>query len=379
MLAMTFQAPLNKATPGCPPALLTFDEQNPRLEDGRNHTTRTDVDAIRALKEVGALGELISSICANGYIDIEPLVVMGDDGGPYRVLEGNRRLAAIKLISDPALAEKCKVTVPQPVRPAVLDSLKGISVYRVQSLDDARAFIGFKHINGPQRWESFAKAKYVAKWYMEGRQHGVTIDSIARELGDDNSTIRNMIAGMLVLEQAENAGFDSKDKFNKGRFAFSHLYTALTRNEYQDHLGLKKGWNSEPSINPVPKEKSSELAEVMRWLYGSKSRAIEPLVKSQNPDLADLGDALKNKISLSLIRSGATLADAVTELKPVNTLLGDAMVAANAKLRESVVLAGRAEVNDPSLMEIGKQIAAQARSLVTLLNSVGTTDTESKE
>ncbi|WP_244849849.1 hypothetical protein [Caballeronia sp. SL2Y3] len=365
---MTFKAPLRQSTPGCPVELLRFDDQNPRLEDGRDRTLRNDAEIIRSLKEVAALGELINSICANRYLDIEPLIVIGDsESGPFTVLEGNRRLASIKLIRDPALAADCKIAIPE-VTEEVRTSTDTVTVYRVGSVDEARAFIGFKHINGPHRWESFAKAKFVTNWYKAGRQGGLSIDDIARELGDDNKTIRNMIAGMLTLEQAERNGFSVQDKYARGRFGFSHLYTALSRGEYQDFLGLKKGWAQNPTDNPVPSTNNENLNEVMLWLYGSKSRDKAPLIRSQNPDLADLGDVLKNRVALATIRSGGSLAQALAEVKPVNTLLADAMVDANAKIREAVGLAGRADVHDESLFNIAKQIYTQARSLVTLMS-----------
>src|SRR5476649_1060675 len=85
---------------GCPTKLLEFDRTNPRLLTGDDYGTSVDEDIIAALNEIAPLEEIITSICTNTYLDFEPLIVIGKDGGPYRVLEGNRRLAAIKLISN---------------------------------------------------------------------------------------------------------------------------------------------------------------------------------------------------------------------------------------------------------------------------------------
>ncbi len=365
---MTFTARLNAATAGCPTGLLTFDDQNPRLEDGRERVLRTDQDIILSLKEVAALSELIASICANKYMDIEPLIVMGDESGPFTVLEGNRRLASIKLIQDADLASRCRIAIPE-ITPEVLASTKQVTIYRVENLDAARAFIGFKHINGPHRWESFAKARYVTKWFKEGRDSGVTIDSIARELGDDNSTIRSMIAGMLVLEQSEEMGiFSIEDKYNRGRFGFSHLYTALTRNEYQNYLGLEKGWNQHPDLNPVSSSKKEEMQNILTWLYGSKSRDIAPLIRSQNPDLRHLGDVIANPVALAQIKSGAELSVALKELKPINALLGNSMVEVDGKLREAVGLAARMDAVEGSMKVLASNILNQASSLHTLIS-----------
>lgn len=369
---MTTNPPIQQIAPDCPTDLLMLDPSNPRLEDGAPDGGQlSEKDLILALRNVGALPELIASITANGYKKIEPMVIHGPDEGPYTVLEGNRRLACIKLLKNPKLAEECGITVPNPVPQVVLDSIQSVPVWRVANPEDAKAFIGFKHINGPHKWESFAKARFVTQWWKDGKTAGLTIPMIAEKLGDDNNTIRNMIAGMLVLEQAQANGFDIGDRANRGRFAFSHLYTALTRSEYSEFLGLDKGWNQKPVESPVPVASVERLKEVMLWIYGSKAKVKQAQVKSQNPDLADLGEALKHPIALEVLRAGRSLAEARAEFRPVDTLLSEALVGLDAKLREAVQLAGRTEKASAILVQISEQIFIQAKSLATLLRAAG--------
>ena len=167
----------------------------------------------------------------------------------------------------------------------------------------AQAFIGFKHINGPYRWGAYAKARFVADWYKKDKSTGLTIDSIAKQLGDSIDTIRAYIGAVLVLEQAEEERlFDIKDRYNTGRFAFSHLYTALGRKEYQEFLGLDKGWNQTPDEQPIDDKKIPQLKEVLTYFYGSKQDNQPSLIKSQNPDLKELGKVLVHPVALEKIR-----------------------------------------------------------------------------
>jgi hypothetical protein len=366
-ISMPFTAPLKKSTPGCPVGLLKFDNDNPRLEDGRDRPPHDDTAMIKSLRDVAALGELVQSICANGYKDIEPLIVKGPEEGPFTVLEGNRRLASIRLIKNPELAQACGVALPDPIDPTVIASIETVTVYRVASKEEARAYIGFKHINGPHRWESYAKANFVTEWFKTGRAQGITIDQIADQLGDDNKTIRNMIAGMLVLEQAISAGFSISNRANKGRFAFSHLYTALTRNEYQDFLGLQKGWSDNPTDVPIDLGHMPQLQELMVWLFGAKDQQKPALIASQNPDLAVLGQVLKHPVAMRVIRAGKSLEEAKREMRPVGSVLSDVMVDISHKLREAVALAGRAQDVDASMRELAKSILQQAKSLSLLV------------
>ena len=95
---------------------LALDRRNPRLA-GREGGT-SDVDIVARLYRGEDLGELLLSIAANGYLDIEPLIVLAE-GDRLAVLKGNRRLAAIRLFREPELAAhvaertRLRISVPE--------------------------------------------------------------------------------------------------------------------------------------------------------------------------------------------------------------------------------------------------------------------------
>ena len=346
--------------------LLQFDKKNPRLMTGDEHSVADDMSIINSYREIAALDELITSICSNGYIDLEPLIVIGKNAGPFTVLEGNRRLAAIKLIRDPALAKRCKISLPEPIPARVLQSIKKVSVHRVEKETDAESFIGFKHINGPHRWDAYAKAKFVAAWYKRDRETGLTIDSIARQTGDTNNTIRAYISSVFVLNQAEeNKLFDIGDRYNKTRFPFSHLYTALGRKEYLAFLGLEKGWDLDPSDTPVSKKNIGKLGETLQYMYGSRSDDIKPLVISQNPDLKRLGECLVNRTALARIRSGDELNVAYAEIDGPR-LFGEALILANARLEKVIDLLPKYD-GDKSLITVANDLLTRAETIATMM------------
>lgn len=346
---------------------LVFDKQNPRLLTGDDYSTFDDVAIISAYREIAALDELIASICANTYINLEPLIVMGKDQGPFTVLEGNRRLAAIKLIANPKLAAECKISVPKTIPAKVKQSIQEITVHRVAKESDAEAFIGFKHINGPHRWDAYAKARFVFSWYKRERKNNLSIELIARQTGDTNNTIRAYISSMFVLEQAESKElFDISDRYNRSRFAFSHLYTALGRKEYLSFLGLEKGWDAEPTDDPVTPEKEQQLAETLMYMYGSRKDNRPPLVQSQNPDLKHLGECLVNNTALSRIRSGDTLSAAYSEIDGPR-LFGEALVSANSKLQSTVDLLPKYD-GDPALLKVSEDMMTRSETIYTMMS-----------
>lgn len=77
---------------------LILDVKNPRLAELGITSTATPFDLVKALWEKMAVEEVATSIAYSGYFDHEPLFVEPAPNGKYVVIEGNRRLAAVKLL-----------------------------------------------------------------------------------------------------------------------------------------------------------------------------------------------------------------------------------------------------------------------------------------
>lgn len=354
-------------TEKCPVNLLNFDFNNPRLQTGLDIDVESEEALVTTLADIAALDEIVTSICTNEYLNLEPLIVIGEeDQGPFRVLEGNRRLASIKLILNPELAQKLGIKLPKAISHSVLSSIQKILCHRVKTEEDARAFIGFKHINGPQRWDAYAKARYVTDWYKQ-YSGKTTIGSIAAKMGDTNDTLRAYIYSVLILEQAADAKlWTIRDRTNGGRFAFSHLYTALGRKEYQEYLGLQGPWSDAPSLTPVATEKLKNLQEVLTYIYGSKPDDRLALVRSQNPDLKDVGLAIADPNARAVLQAKGTLDDARDALKSPNTAFQDAVIAANLKLKRAVDLLNKYDGTDTSVNAVVEEVYERADTLLTM-------------
>ena len=371
----SFSLPIGESM-NCPLELLELDLENPRLQTGTEIVAKTERDVIESLCEIAALDELVTSICTNEYLNLEPLIVLGKKAsGPFTVLEGNRRLAAIKLISDRALADEVGISLPERIPASVIASFQNILVNRVKKREDSREFIGFKHINGPQRWDAYAKAKYVTDWYKSeiDRADGISIDKIAAKMGDNNNTMRAYIYAVLILEQAEEGSvwtLNDRPK-TRGRFAFSHLYTAIGRDEYQQALGLTNKWSSRPSLRPIPKKHLVDLGEILGYLYGSVSDGRVSLIKSQNPDLRDVGYAIARPEARAILRARGDLDQARDASKDADAAFSDALVAASVRLDRAIALLPRYSGGDESVDKLVRQIFEQADTLNTMVERKG--------
>jgi hypothetical protein len=352
-----------------PTDLLDFDPNNPRLaEDGITNPTPSQI--IVALAEMADLSELVESIAANGYIDIEPIIAQ-QSGNRWRVLEGNRRLAAIRILQNPALAKGTGISVPD-ISGENLETLKEVTVYAVANPEQAREYIGFKHINGPHKWDAIAKAKFAAEWYRKEKNNGITIEKIARRLGDGHDTVVRLVNGMFVLDQAEKSKiYDIKDRYPGKRFAFSHLYTALTRPGYRDFLGLPEEWrDDDPKPDPVPKKNLDNLKLVLLWLYGSKSDEIKPVIESQNPDLKNLGAVLANPQARTIMMLRNNLREATAQVERKGARFEGALVNAKQEVETAMSQISGYDPADSTLLEIGRELHDTSGHLYSSMSSI---------
>ena len=338
---------------------LRLDRENPRLTGRTDH--RSDEALVAELYDSAELDELLQSMTSNGYLDIEPLVVMEvPENGKLVVLEGNRRLATVLLLTDPAFASRVgkEAGLSRLTVPAIPDGLRHtfeqVTVYPVSDRTQARPLIGFKHINGPQKWQAYAKARFAAKWYNES---DVGLDQIAKAIGDRHDTIKRMVSAIYVLEQARREElFEVEDRF-PSKFNFSHLYTALSRSQYMAYLGLPKGWaRYDPKPNPVPDEKMEELGQVLRWIYGYRPDKEEPVVKRQNPDIKRLAEVLAKPEAVLELEFTADLGRAHRVAEPASARFTSSLIAARRALQAAVSSVRGYDGRDESLLGISEDI-----------------------
>ena len=325
-------------------AKLRLDLKNPSFI-GRNFKNETE--AITFLYENADLSELLLSILISGYLDFEPIVVHQSDN---TVLEGNRRVAALRLISNETLRNELNINLPSaPTDTARPDSIRAVFV---RDAAEARHFIGFKHINGPQKWSALSKAKYAADWHEEG----TSLEEISRALGDTFNTVTRLVVGYRVYKQAVANGFDPERRSAR-RLAFSHLYTALTRSSIKQWLDLDES----AADKPVPEQNLDRLRNLMSWLYGQGDHE-SALVRTQNPDLNRLADVIGNKRTLEMLVAGRDLLRAFEELVPQSKRLEDALIQAVRHTEAAAAIQasfdGRA-----GTYELGQRLFLASRSL----------------
>src|SRR5262245_52751268 len=122
-----------------------FDPTNPRL-GGDSSKSQEKLQTL-LMGEPHFANLLIDSFVENGFIEYEPLVVR-QSGNHFIVIEGNRRLAAVKhILANPAQYPTNIVNALRKV-PVLIFHQRADSSH----LKDIRTYLGVRHLQGYREW-----------------------------------------------------------------------------------------------------------------------------------------------------------------------------------------------------------------------------------
>ena len=267
---------------------LEFDPANPRLIE------EFDGDQQKMFRylitDIG-VEDLLESLAASGLFKADPIIVRAAERqGKYYVVEGNRRLAALKLLTGEAPADKLSNPTIPTYSPAIAQTFENIEVQTDWLEDELQAYLGYKHVTASREWSPDAKAKFV----FEHAKGDLSVDNLrrfARTLGTKYPTLRRWLAAYLVLKQAASVEvFDPRTAPSKGYFGT--FYTLLGGEQAQAFLGI----GSDLTKQLVPDNYVPQLAEFLEWTIGTqkKSAVVNSRQQKQFEQILSSPRALKH-------------------------------------------------------------------------------------
>ncbi|UYT54529.1 hypothetical protein OHI65_09200 [Brucella sp. MAB-22] len=253
---------------------LFLDPLNPRL--GRSNTgPKVPQARILKLMRDWTLDELAVSFMESGFWVQEALLVVKEElYGSERlvVVEGNRRLASLKLLQAAAQGDDVDRKWKQIIESGKIpkDLFDSVPYLVADSRQDIDVFLGFRHVTGIKEWPPAEKAEYIAKLIDE---NGYSYQEVMRKIGSKTPTIRqNYISYRLLLQMEEVEGI-SIDKVEE---RFSVLFLSLRTEGVKTYLNIDVLAEPKAAKRPVPSDKLAHLVNFSRWLFGNEK--VPPLV-----------------------------------------------------------------------------------------------------
>jgi hypothetical protein len=213
---------------------LLLDARNPRIPPGTDEPSQRQL--IEELIEHDNVYELAREMATSGFDPLELLVGIDDDGRTI-ILEGNRRLAALKVLEKPDLAPERFVKRLKQL--AQSDGIPGrVRVLVAPSRDDAAPLILRKHTREQiQRWSPLMQARF----YQSLTESGITIKEMAKRYGVAPGEIASFLRldSMYRLARSMDLPADIARAVNDPReFPASVLERLIDTRDFRTFLGV---------------------------------------------------------------------------------------------------------------------------------------------
>lgn len=276
---------------------LHFDPENPRLPNNLKHAN--DEEVLKYLLLQCNLIELMLSIGQHGFFQGEPLLVVPREAGGYTVVEGNRRLGALKLLQRGVVAP-VKAGQVNEVRETTGEAPTDIPVLKFDDRKLILSYLGYRHITGIKEWDALAKARYLKQLRQ---RHDVSNEeahiALAKEIGSKAHHVAKLLTGLELLERARDSGILSKIKLAEDDVQFSLLTTGIGYTSVCNFIGLSSASDVE-----AKNLKNEEFEEFFTWVFDKNSGSTK-LGESRN--FEKLARIVANEEALNQFRRGASI------------------------------------------------------------------------
>jgi hypothetical protein len=282
--------------------VLDLDPENPRL-DGRS-VDGGQLGIAEIIAERYRAIEVATSVAQHGYFPSEPLIAI-KDGTRYTVLEGNRRLAALKGLTDDELQAKLGTRWKELARHAAESGHlpDSVPVMVVQTRDEAWPIIGFRHIAGVQTWDPHAKATFI----VDRVDSGEGFDEVARITGERETGVRSQYRNWRILNQARDHADD--ELVDRAREAFGVFTRAMSSISIRGYIGASAPADVQQG-DATPCTRPDNLPTLLRWLFGEDDDGSGKVI-GESRDLRDLAAVLEHSDARLVLEGSDNLADAL--------------------------------------------------------------------
>ena len=235
------------------------------------------------------LHALRESILTNGYVPIERVIVIPYKHAPttkYLVVEGNRRVAALKTLLRDAKEGSIDLTTSQMKEfsriPCAILEAEGPSL-----CDAERVIMGIRHIAGPREWGAYQQAQLIYELVEEQNRE---FTGIAQHIGLSRVEVGRRYRALKALKTME----DDDDYANEAKTEFYRLFHELVS---LPKVRSRFGWNQD----------KAEFDDI------EQGREFFELIAPQDPDLdpkiKTYSDVRRLKLIVGNPQAEATLLD----------------------------------------------------------------------
>lgn len=315
---------------------LVLDPENPRLP---SYIVREPEPIFEFLAKSSSIDELVSAIGANGYFESEPLIGIPEGNGAL-IVEGNRRLTALKLLNGEEFSSMPKKLIDAVALAKQVPIAVPIALYENRA--DILNYLGNKHIAGVKPWGALAKARYAKQLLASvdtDLPFGERVREIARSIGSRSDFLSRALKALDAYEVAQDADFFGLDGVDEESVKFSLLGTAL------DYEGIQVFVYDNPDADIADRNLNNDnLKDLFSWMFQKGEDGKTRLGESRN--LKELTRVVASDEGLRKFRQGMSLSQAFKMTDGIEEDFDNLATQIQSSLREANAIVADVSASD---------------------------------
>lgn len=241
---------------------LKLDDQNPRLPANNNGKRPTQPHIIDYLAIREGAYDLAKDIATLGYfVNEEPIVCK--EGTKYVVLEGNRRVAACKILINPDLLESRikQKNIKEVLEDFDIDLIKKIEVRIAPNREAADVLIVNRHTEGAsiEKWDKVKQDRFFYNRFINGE----SIDNLSVKFGFSKGKITDILKRYNMFQEIFKLKLNEDELDvveDESRFSMSTMERFYKSKHGKNFLGVKFD-DSGKIIHTISKEEYNKRLE----------------------------------------------------------------------------------------------------------------------
>lgn len=216
---------------------LKLDKENPRIPDYVPKKSTKDI--LDYLFENEKIEKLAKKIVDKGFISHDPIYVI-KEGDSYIVVEGNRRVSALKCLLSPDLAptSRSRKSLERLKNQLGEDLIEKIEVYVAPSRWAVQNVLYELHADGKLQWNRQQKNKFISS---VGIGSGETLEEIADRFNATVAEIQDSVQEYLFEQYFTQIGLptDVEEKALHSSFSISNISRLVNSTTFVDKTGYR--------------------------------------------------------------------------------------------------------------------------------------------
>ena len=300
---------------------LKFDAQNPRLPMRLQGVTDEN-KVIDYMVKYGNVTELMLSIGETGYSEAEPLLVVKEGTDKYIVVEGNRRLAALKLLNDSELT-KVRIQSINSVVSGAKYIPEEVPCIVYASREDVLDYLGYRHITGVKDWGALEKARYLDQLYQIHIK-STPQKKLAKMIGSRSDYVYKLHTALKLYNKANDKAYYGAD-IKEEDISFSWLTTALGYYGISKYLGISE--SNEPSLDTLNEE---NYKKIFTWMFFPGKSVVK-----ESRQISDLAKITEYPLALERLEKGSSIEEALLYTSEPSDAFIDMLKKAKQQLKQA--------------------------------------------